>query len=383
MKKIVTIIGARPQIIKAAAVSRAIRNRFGMQFEEVIVHTGQHYDANMSASFFDELSIPQPKYNLGVGSGNHGAQTSKMIAGIEEILLIENADFLILYGDTNSTLAGAVAASKLPVAIVHIEAGLRSFNKLMPEEVNRILTDHVSTLLFTPTVSGLKNLAREGFDLNSKAPYTICNPGVFNVGDVMYDNMLFFRDVAMRKATILKDLNIQSEKYVLVTLHRNANTDEASRLNSIMHALLDISEQYETRMVFPVHPRTLKQLDTHLNSDIFYKIKSNPRISIIPPVSFFDMIQLENAAHLIITDSGGVQKEAYFLKKPSIILRSETEWTEIVELGAALLCDADYDRILAAYAHFENPLSIKFQDVYGDGAAAEKILEIMLAQADI
>ena len=253
MIKIVTIIGARPQIIKAAALSRAIKNNFSNEIEEIIVHTGQHYDQNMSQVFFDELGIPAPNYNLGVGSGKHGEQTAKMIEGIEEILLKENPDYLVVYGDTNSTLAGAIAASKIHIPIVHIEAGLRSFNKAMPEEINRICCDHCSTMLFSPTTTGYKNLINEGFNQENKKPFTIDNPGIYHCGDVMYDNSLYFSSIANSQHPIA------NSQYILCTIHRNNNTDEPERLSAIVRALLRLSKEEE--IIIPLHPRTKKLLD--------------------------------------------------------------------------------------------------------------------------
>ncbi len=376
--KLITIIGARPQIIKASALSRAIRTRFAHQITEVLVHTGQHYDENMSGVFFDELAIPQPTYNLGVGSGNHGEQTGRMIKGIEEIVLTERPDFIVLYGDTNSTLAGAIAASKVHVPIVHIEAGLRSYNKTMPEEINRVLTDHVSTYLFSPTQTGVNNLIREGFRTDNQPPYTIDNPGVFNVGDIMYDNTLYFADLAKQKTYILERLGVQPETYVLVTIHRNANTDDASRLNSIFDALLILVEKYRINLVMPLHPRTLKQMSALLSSKLHQSISTHPAIQLCPPVSYLEMIVLEQHAKLIITDSGGVQKEAYFFKKPCIILRAETEWVEIVDQGAAVLCDADPNQILQAFQFFEGSTSITFDPIYGEGDAAVQLLNLLI-----
>nr|WP_295923756.1 UDP-N-acetylglucosamine 2-epimerase (non-hydrolyzing) [uncultured Dyadobacter sp.] len=379
MKKLLSIIGARPQIIKAAAMTRAVRTTFSDQMQEVIVHTGQHYDANMSSLFFEELQIAQPSYNLGVGSGEHGVQTGKMIMGIEEIVKQEKPDYLILYGDTNSTLAGAIAGSKIHVPIVHIEAGLRSFNKTMPEEINRILSDHVSTYLFPPTQTGYDNLIREGFNVNSVAPYTIDNPGIFNVGDVMYDNTMFFTEVAKKKASVLEKYNLTPGDFLLATLHRNANTDDPLRLNAIFEALSEMTRMYGIRIICPVHPRTSKQMDVLLKPGLLREIRNNPFFLMVPPVSFLEIIQLEQEARLIITDSGGVQKEAYFLNKPCIIMRSETEWTEIVESGAAVLCDAGKSKMLSAYEYFENKPDISYRKIYGDGHAAEKMLGILNA----
>lgn len=375
MLKLLTIIGARPQIIKSAAISRAIKSYYSTKVKEVIVHTGQHYDSQMSAIFFEELQIPLPKYNLQVGSGKHGEQTAKMIMGIEEILEKEKPDFLVVYGDTNSTLAGAIAAAKIHIPIVHIEAGLRSYNKKMPEEVNRILTDHVSTFLFSPTITGMKNLQKEGFNLQSVAPFTVDNPGIFNVGDVMYDNSLFFAQIAAEKIDILHQLNVEKDKYVLVTIHRNNNTDDEIRLNEIFEAILHISK--ESKIVIPLHPRTLKQIQHLLDKSILDAL-NHPNILMIPPVSYLEMIQLEENSHIIITDSGGVQKEAYFFSKPCIILRSETEWTEIIESGSGILCDAIKEMIIKTYHLFVNKENVLFTNIYGAGDAAVNIINILL-----
>ena len=365
MIKIVTIIGARPQIIKAAALSRAIKEKFSNEIEEVIVHTGQHYDENMSQVFFDELGIPAPNYNLGVGSGKHGEQTSKMIEGIEEILLKENPDYLVVYGDTNSTLAGAIAASKIHIPIAHIEAGLRSFNKAMPEEINRICCDHCSTMLFSPTATGYKNLINEGFNPENKKPFTIDNPGIYHCGDVMYDNSMFFGSTDNGQQTT------DNNPYILCTIHRNNNTDEAERLSSIVKALLRLSKEEE--IIIPLHPRTKKLLDVNLSPDIYNELINNERIHIIPPASFLEMIKLEKNASIIITDSGGVQKEAFFFKKPCIIIRSETEWKEIVECGAAIITDANEDNIVNGYYHFKENKISEYPELFGDGKAAEFI----------
>ena len=371
MIKIVTIIGARPQIIKAAALSRAIKEKFSNEIEEIIVHTGQHYDENMSQVFFDELGIPAPNYNLGIGSGKHGAQTSKMIEGIEEILLKENPDYLVVYGDTNSTLAGAIAASKIHIPIVHIEAGLRSFNKAMPEEINRICCDHCSTMLFSPTATGYQNLINEGFDPRNKKPFTIDNPGIYHCGDVMYDNSMFFGSTDNRQQTT------DNRQYILCTIHRNNNTDEPERLNSIVRALLRLSKEEE--IIIPLHPRTKKLLDVNLSPDIYNELVNNERIHIIPPASFLEMIKLEKNANIVLTDSGGVQKEAYFFKKPCIIIRSETEWKEIVECGAAIIADANEDNIVNGYYHFKDNKISEYPELFGDGKAAEFICNELIS----
>ncbi len=371
--KIVTIIGARPQIIKAAALSRAVRS-FQHPVHEVIVHTGQHYDANMSEVFIRELSIPQPDYNLGVGSGSHGKQTASMIEGIEQVLVTEQPDWLVVYGDTNSTLAGAVAASKLHVPIAHIEAGLRSFNKAMPEEVNRILCDHVSTLLFSPTGAGIRNLLREGF-VQQDGPYHVDKPGVFHCGDLMYDNSLHFAGVAETQTDIATRLDLQRKPFLLATIHRNANTDDADRLNRLFDTLCELSERFDRRIILPLHPRTRKMMEQTLSAEVQDRI-NRADIDIVEPASFLEMIVLESRSELVITDSGGVQKEAYYFKKPCIILRPETEWIELVELGCAALCDADRNKILESYAELTRR-DLKFPSVFGDGKAAEFILSTL------
>lgn len=373
MIKIVTIIGARPQIIKAAALSRAIKNKFSTQIKEIIVHTGQHYDANMSQVFFDELNIPKPDYNLNVGSGSHGKQTAAMISGIEEILINEKPNAIVLYGDTNSTLAGGVAASKIHVPVIHIEAGLRSFSKAMPEEVNRIMCDHVSTLLFSPTKTGLDNLIREGFNPEAKEPYDANNPKIYHCGDVMYDNSLHFSEVAESKTSILQTLSLKENKFILATIHRNNNTDQPERLNSLFKSLNDISLKQDLEIVLPLHPRTSKLMETNLTKENLETIRSNKGFKITGPVSFLEMIALEKNCKLVMTDSGGVQKEAFYFDKPCIILRPETEWVELVECGTAIIADADEQKIKSAFDKLFSDEHLKFPKIYGDGFAAEFI----------
>ena len=346
MKRIVTIIGARPQIIKAAAVSRAVHAHFSSQIEEHILHTGQHYDSNMSEVFFRELGVPEPMYNLHVGSASHGVQTARMIEGIEAVLMQTHYDGVLVYGDTNSTLAAAVAASKLQVPIFHVEAGLRSFNMSMPEEINRIVCDRLSSLLFAPTTTAVRNLEAEGM-----------TKGVVLSGDVMYDNSLYFCKTACGCKT--------DRPFVLATVHRPANTDNEEHLRSIVRALQAIAKT-GMAVVVPLHPRTKKRIeDLRLNTD---------DLRIIEPASFLEMIALEKNASVVLTDSGGVQKEAFFYGTPCVILRPETEWVEIVEAGAGILADADYERIMAAYEQLANK-PIDFPPLYGDGHASEKILE--------
>lgn len=379
MFKIVTIIGARPQIIKAAALSRAIKTKFADKIQEIIVHTGQHYDENMSQVFFDELGIPVPKYNLNVGSGSHGKQTATMIVGIEEILEKEKPNAIVLYGDTNSTLAGGIAASKIHIPIVHIEAGLRSYNKTMPEEINRIMCDHASTLLFSPTQAGVTNLLKEGFVQNNEKPYTASNPKIYHCGDVMYDNSLFFAEIAELKTTILQKLNLKSNSFILATIHRNNNTDDAKRLTALFKALQAISKKENKSIVLPLHPRTAALLEKQLPSNLLQEIKANTLFKIIEPISFLEMIALEKNCSMVLTDSGGVQKEAFFFQKPCIILRTETEWIELVECGAAIIADANEEKILASYVALTQKEHMQFPLLFGNGKAAEFICGEMLA----
>lgn len=378
MKKLLTVIGARPQIIKAAAISRAVKNHFEGQIEEKILHTGQHYDANMSQVFFDELGIPQPDYNLGVGSGSHGVQTAKMISGIEEVLTSEHFDGIILYGDTNSTLAGAVAASKIHIPVFHIEAGLRSFNMTMPEEVNRIVCDQLSSICFSPTHTGIDNLKREGF-LDSPAKFKNGKGRfVVNSGDVMYDNSMYFASLAEQKTDILLRLGIKPNDFILTTIHRPNNTDEPERLTSIISALLSITERDGITLVLPLHPRTRNLLDKNLEHSVYEKLISSSLVKIIPPASFFEIIVLEKNARIVMTDSGGVQKESFFFERPCVILRPETEWTEIVEYGAGVIVDADYQRIIEGYDQFVGK-QVSFPKLFGDANAAEHILDEIVA----
>lgn len=376
--KILTIIGARPQIIKAAAVSRAVRNYFSDRIEEKILHTGQHYDTGMSQVFFDELGIPHPDFNLSVGSGKHGEQTAKMIEGIENVLLSEHFDGVVLYGDTNSTLAGAVAASKLHVPVYHIEAGLRSFNMSMPEEINRIVCDNLSTVLFAPTETAVVNLKREGL-ADSKARFADGRRhSVVNLGDVMYDNSMHFASVADSKSDIMKRLDLQSDSFILVTIHRDNNTDIPKRLTSIVRALVEISKNKpHYKIVLPLHPRTAKMFPQNVDQKVYGEFKNCLNIVCIPPVSFFDIIVLEKNASVVLTDSGGVQKEAYFYEKPCVIMRPETEWVEITDAGAGIIADADTQKIVAATDALLSR-KIEYPKVFGDSKAAEHILQYIL-----
>jgi len=328
--KVATIVGARPQFIKAAPVSRALRQ----QHTEVLIHTGQHYDDAMSAVFFRELEIPEPDYNLDIGSGPHGQQTGAMLAGIENVLLAERPDWVLVYGDTNSTLAGALAAAKLHIAVAHVEAGLRSFNRRMPEEINRVLTDHVSTLLFCPTQTAVDNLAAEGI-----------TQGVHLVGDVMHEALLWAAERARVQSTILERLGLGDKRYLLATVHRAENTDDPTRLRAILDAFAALDEP----IVFPIHPRTQDRIEAF---DLKSKIKN---LKSIAPVGYLDMVRLEQSARMILTDSGGIQKEAYWLGVPCVTLRDETEWVETVEAGWNVLAGAETERIVAAVRDLAPP----------------------------
>ncbi|MCH2225496.1 MAG: UDP-N-acetylglucosamine 2-epimerase (non-hydrolyzing) [Crocinitomicaceae bacterium] len=374
-KKIITIIGARPQIIKSSAISRAVKNEFNEQLEEIIVHSGQHYDASMSSIFLEEMSIPQPKYNLGVGSGSHGAQTGKMLEGLERIFLDEKPDAVLVYGDTNSTIAGALAAAKIRIPVVHVEAGLRSFNKSMPEELNRVACDHMSTLLFTPTETGITNLKKEGFAIENVNKASADNPKVYHCGDIMFDNSLYFSDVSAKKSEILKAHNLTTNDYVLMTVHRDSNTDVKENMESIFQSVVDLSSKYNLPFVLPLHPRTKGKLETQLSSELYQKVMDSNKVQIIEPVGFLDIIALEKNARMIVTDSGGLQKESFFFEKPCVILRPQTEWIEIVNNGNALLADADRVRINEAFDALYLKTDYTYPSFYGDGKAAEFICQ--------
>ena len=344
-----------------------------------LVHTGQHYDKELSEVFFDELEIHKPDYNLGVGSAGHGKQTSMMITGIEEILLKEKPDCVVLYGDTNSTLAGSLAASKLHFPVIHIEAGLRSFNKTMPEELNRIMSDHSSTLLFAPTNAAFKNLINEGFRPENSPPYTIDNPKIYLTGDIMYDNMLFFAALAeKKKSDILKQLSLERDNFILVTIHRDTNTDDITRLNNIFATLKNLAEERAITLVMPLHPRTIISLKAKL-PDLYNELCMCRFIKIIPPVSYLEMILLEKNCRMIVTDSGGVQKESHFFKRPCIVLRKETEWVELIINRTSVLVDADPVQIRQEFIRLMDSHSeLEYPGFYGDGKAAEFILKEIL-----
>ena len=347
--KVVSIVGARPQFIKAAPLSRELRKAH----QEVLVHTGQHYDPSLSAVFFEELGIPRPDYNLGVGSASHGRQTGEMLVRIEEVLIQEDPDWVLVYGDTNSTLAGALAAVKLHIPVAHVEAGLRSFNRRMPEEINRVLTDHISTLLFCPTETAVRNLAQEGLV-----------EGVHNVGDVMYDAALHNSQLAEEESRILETLGLKPKGYLLATVHRPDNTDIPHNLRSIIAALGSL----EATVLLPLHPRTRKALH-----ELGITLEGNVRV--VAPVGYLDMLILEKNACLILTDSGGIQKEAYFFAVPCVTLRQETEWVETVEAGWNVLVGADRRKIVEVVESF-HPQGER-ANLFGDGRASVKVVEIL------
>lgn len=355
--KIVTVVGARPQFVKAAAVSRLFR--LSGWADEVLVHTGQHYDQRMSDVFFDELEIPAPDFHLGVGSGAHGAQTGRMLAAIEDVLQKQDCDCLLVYGDTNSTLAGALAAAKMHIPVVHVEAGLRSFNRRMPEEINRVVCDHVSDLLLAPTETAVNNLREEG----------ISDERVKLVGDVMYDAALHGARLAEQHSRILDQCELSSKQYILATIHRAENVDDPARLREILNGICELAES--SAVVLPLHPRTRQSIEKHK------LLLSKPsHLNCVDPVGYLDMLMLERNAKLIVTDSGGVQKEAYFARVPCLTLREETEWTELVALGWNRLVTSGDLPSLARIAedwtnasnHRETPA-----DLYGGGHAAERI----------
>ena len=385
--KILTILGARPQFIKAGSVSREIAKH--KEIEEIIVHTGQHYDANMSDIFFDEMQIPKPDYFLGIGGKSHGAMTGQMIEKIEEVALKVNPDWIMVYGDTNSTLAGAIVASKLHIKLAHIEAGLRSFNMKMPEEVNRILTDRVSTILFCPTDTAMKNLKAEGFPFSLTTNHQQL---IINVGDVMQDGAMFYRHLAKipKEVAILlslvssedsKNQNLQNinqnpktKNFILCTIHRAENTDDETRLKNIFEALNEIAK--EKQVILPLHPRTKKLLENLQTKN--HKLKTN-NLTIIDPVGYLEMVWLIDNCDFVMTDSGGLQKEAYFFEKQCITLRDETEWVELIDCGANTLVGADKEKIVSSYKSIVDSPKTKNQklwtkDLYGGGKASEKII---------
>ena len=368
---ILSIVGARPQFVKAAMVVEAVRahNRranVGAHICHTLVHTGQHYDHNLSDVFFQQMPLPKPKYNLGVGSGTHGAQTAKLLAGIEDVLLKDRPDVVVVYGDTNSTVAGALAAAKLGMKLAHVEAGLRSFNRAMPEEINRVVTDHLSDLLFCPTATAVKNLANEGV-----------SRGVYLSGDVMLDAVLNFQHLAEKRSRILGKLGLAPSEYVLFTIHRAENTDPEENLGGILEFLANIAEP----VVFPIHPRTRNRMTElpRLRS-LAANLEHARQVRMIDPVSYLDMLALESHARVVMTDSGGVQKEAYFLGVPCLTLRKETEWTETLRGGWNRLVDAKSDETISLLASLwkkngQCPSSARNLKSFGAGKASEVLVQ--------
>jgi UDP-GlcNAc3NAcA epimerase len=356
MKKIVTILGARPQFVKAAVLSR-IMLKYNT-IEEVIIHTGQHYDANMSDIFFDEMEIPKPKYNLDINRTSHGAMTGQMLLKIEEVLVKENPELVIVYGDTNSTLAGTLVAKKMNIKVVHVEAGLRSFNMKMPEEINRILTDRISDLLLCPTDTAIENLQKEGFNNFTS--------NVVKCGDIMKDAVEFYGKVSEDKSSIISSLNLKSNKFVLATIHRQENTDDIEILKSIFKGLEIINK--EKQVILPLHPRTKAILEKH---------HLNFNLTIINPVGYFDMLELLKNCNLVVTDSGGLQKEAFFNKKHCIIAREETEWVELVVNGFAKIVGSNHQKIVKAFKNLQNSSANFNADLYGNQVGEKIYTEIL------
>ncbi|AKB42274.1 non-hydrolyzing UDP-N-acetylglucosamine 2-epimerase [Methanosarcina vacuolata] len=346
--KIASVVGVRPQFVKASVVSRELRK----SNKECLIHTGQHYDYEMNKIFFEELGIPEPDYYLGVGSGSHGQQTGEMLRKLEEVLMVEKPDLVLTYGDTNSTLAGALAASKLGIKNAHIESGLRSFDKSMPEEINRILTDHCSDILFCPTQNAVNNLEEEGITKN-----------VYLTGDVMVDSLLLNKEIAEAKSSLLNDLNLKTRDYIVVTIHRASNTDNFENLRNIIEALRELNEN----IIFPIHPRTEKLLK---NYNLYDSLPSS--ITLVKPLGFLDFIKLMNHAKMILTDSGGVQKEAYILKVPCVTLRENTEWIETIKDGWNVLVGSNKERIIKTVNGFM-PSVQEHCNRFGDGSASNRI----------
>lgn len=350
--KIVSVVGVRPQFVKASVVSRELRKNN----EEILIHTGQHYDYQMNKVFFEQLNIPEPDYHLDIGSGSHGYQTGEMLKKIEKVLIKEKPDLVLIYGDTNSTLAGALAASKLNIRTAHVESGLRSFDKSMPEEINRVITDHCSDILFCPTQNAVENLKSEGITEN-----------VYLTGDVMVDSLLYNKDVAENKSNILNYLGLNNKEYIVATVHRASNTDNKNNLQNIANALYELN----CIVVFPAHPRTEKLLKKY---KLYDKLRNN--IKLIEPLGFFDFIKLLNHAKVILTDSGGIQKEAYLLKVPCITLRENTEWIETVEDGWNILVGANKETIIKMVNEF-NPSVKTHSNRFGSGNSGARITSIV------
>lgn len=377
MLKLITVIGARPQIIKASALSRTIRNKYKGQIREILIHSGQHYDHQMSQTFVDQLGFEKIDYNLGIASIAGSNQMEEMSRKLVALISKEGADCVVVYGDTNTTLAAALATSKLNIPLAHIEAGMRSADKNMPEEINRVKTDKLSSFLFCATENAFNNLLNEGYTYSSKNKIGVKNPLNIVVGDVMLDNALFFSEAAKNTSTILQDLNLQEKAFALLTIHRAANTDDAGRLSNILNSVLNNSEKYDLISVFPIHPRTLQVLKDKLPA-LYERIQKHPLVKLTAPLNYYDILILERNARFVLTDSGGVQKEAAFFNTPSMVFRNETEWQELVDCGMVILVDDSLERISGAFDLLmverpELPISL-----YGDGDTAERICEILL-----
>jgi UDP-GlcNAc3NAcA epimerase len=374
MLKIVTIVGARPQFIKAASVSNIIREKFADQIQEIIIHSGQHYDFNMSEVFFSQLNVPKPDYFLNVGSNSHAIQTAEMMIAIEKVLIETKPNMVLVYGDTNTTLAGALTASKLNIPVVHIEAGLRSFNKKEPEEQNRILTDHLSTYLFCPTEQALKNLKNENFMLNSSNSPSINSPQVLNVGDVMYDLFLKFKSKLNEHP---KTVYFKNQQFILVTIHRAGNVQEKNNLEGILSSIVSLAND-GNNVLIPLHPGTLKKVNDYIDHDLRNALLNHPKILVREPLSYLDLVHALDSSFLVMTDSGGLQKEAYFSRKPCVVIRNETEWVELIQNNFAIIGGNEENEILIAVEKAKSISIPQWSNLYGNGDACEKICKTLL-----
>ncbi len=374
MLKIITVVGARPQIIKAAAIARAAAGKYKNHITEIIVHTGQHYDAAMSGQFFTELGISQPLYNLEAGSGSHGAQTATMLAALEQTFEVENPDCVLIYGDTNSTVAAALAAAKMHIPVAHVEAGMRSFDKTMPEELNRVLSDHASTFLLCPTATAVQNLRNEGFRESEKPPH-INHPLVANVGDVMYDNALHYTSGAEQERRV-QGIHLSAKRYMLATLHRASNTADKASVEALLNTLCRVAASFGESIIFPMHPRTRHLLGS--STEVLDAVYAPTGVRIVEPLGYRDILWCAKNASVVITDSGGLQKEAAYFGTPSVVLREETEWVELVQQGFVRLIGnrtAELKDAVEAQRGFKGTLSAA---PYGDGDAATKICDLLL-----
>lgn len=374
----VTIVGARPQFIKAAALSRTIAAYYSADIQEYIIHTGQHYDPNMSDIFFEELNIPKPHYHLTHKAEWEDGENQERITELVQIFEKIKPDFVLVYGDTHSTLAGALAAKEAKIPLIHIEAGLRSYNNRMPEEYNRVKTDQLAQVLFVPTKTALQNLKKEGIFTQIDSSDPLKSKLVVNCGDIMYESTLYYSEIVESQTEILKELSLKKDQFILATVHRNFNTDYEEPLKSIFDAFLQIAN--DLPVVLPLHPRTIKNMDQFFDDAYIAKIEKCKNLILLEPLSYLDMACLEKYAKMIVTDSGGVQKEAYFFQKPSILLRNETEWTEIVNTKTAVLTGSHTEKIVSAYQHFMQSTSKNYPPIFGDGTATFQILDHLLSR---